>query len=112
MFTSYFAKNANHKNAVSICGKCPDWYKGKQYKKLAPKFWFFAKYKADNDEAFYTEQYNNEVLSMLNPNDILKELGEDAVLLCYEKPGDFCHRHLVSKWLNDNDIKCSELKQP
>jgi hypothetical protein len=110
MFTSYFAKNANHKNAVSISGKCPEWYKGKEFKKLAPKFWFFAKYKADHDEAFYTEQYKNEVLSMLNPNDILKELGEDAVLLCYEKPGDFCHRHLVSQWLNENGIKCSELK--
>lgn len=46
---------------------------------------------------------------MLNPNDILKELGEDAVLLCYEKPGDFCHRHLVSQWLNENGIRCSEL---
>lgn len=52
MFTSYFAKNANNKNAVSISGKCPEWYKGKEYKKLAPKFWFFAKYKADHDEAF------------------------------------------------------------
>ena len=24
-----------------------------------------------------------------------------VVLLCYEKRGDFCHRHLVSKWIND-----------
>lgn len=110
MFTSYFAKNANHKNAISISGKSPEWFKGKECKKLAPKYWFFVKYKADHDEAFYTEQYFKEVLSLLNPNDIVKELGEDAVLLCYEKPGDFCHRHLVSKWLNDNGIKCSELK--
>ena len=26
--------------------------------------------------------------------------GRDCVLLCYEKSGDFCHRHLVADWLN------------
>jgi len=25
--------------------------------------------------------------------------GNDAVLLCYEKEGDFCHRRLVAEWL-------------
>ena len=48
MNTSYFAINANHPNAVSICGKAPDWYKGKQYKKLAPTFEIFSKYKSSN----------------------------------------------------------------
>jgi len=22
------------------------------------------------------------------------------ILLCYEKPADFCHRHIVADWLN------------
>ena len=26
------------------------------------------------------------------------ELGEDAVLLCYEEPGQFWHRRLVAEW--------------
>lgn len=109
MFTSYFSKNAKHINAVSISAKCPEWYKGREYKKLAPKYWFFIKYKTDKDEEFYTEQYFKEVLSKLDAKDVLKELGDDAVLLCYEKTGDFCHRHLVSEWLNENGIKCSEI---
>ena len=25
----------------------------------------------------------------------------DIALVCYEKPGDFCHRHLVADWLNE-----------
>lgn len=29
-------------------------------------------------------------------------------LICYERPTDFCHRHLVSKWLNENHIECKE----
>lgn len=24
--------------------------------------------------------------------------GPDVVLLCYEKPGQFCHRRLVAEW--------------
>ena len=39
----------------------------------------------------------------LNPQEILGEilnLSEgDIALVCYEKPGDFCHRHLVASWL-------------
>ena len=28
----------------------------------------------------------------------------DIVLLCYEKPDEFCHRHLVAEWFNRNGI--------
>ena len=27
--------------------------------------------------------------------------GKDVVLLCYEKPGLLCHRHLVARWLQE-----------
>lgn len=29
-------------------------------------------------------------------------------LVCYEKPSDFCHRHLVAQWLSQNGFKCKE----
>ena len=29
-------------------------------------------------------------------------------LVCYEKPSDFCHRHLVADWFNKNGIECKE----
>ena len=25
---------------------------------------------------------------------------DKVILLCYEKPTDFCHRHLVADWIN------------
>jgi len=99
MNTSYFAKSANNYFAVSIAGRAPLWYSGRQYKKLAPKIDFFKKYKEDGDEAAYREQYQKQVLDQLDPRKVYEELGEQAVLLCFEKPGDFCHRHLVSEWL-------------
>lgn len=44
IYTSYFAKlkelEKHNIIPISICGKAPDWYKGLQYKKLAPKYGF------------------------------------------------------------------------
>lgn len=100
MKTSNYWISGRNPNAVSIAAKAPDWYKGRQFKELAPKYSFFKKYKEDHDEEFYTRQYYKEVLDKLDPQKVYDELGEDAILLCYEKPGKFCHRHLVSAWLN------------
>ena len=99
MQTSYYAKYKGG-NAVSIAGKCPTWYKGREYKKLAPNYWFFKKYKEDGDKEFYTKQYKKEILDKLDPQQVYEELGENAVLLCWEKSG-FCHRFLVARWLED-----------
>ena len=35
-------------------------------------------------------------------------LKKQITLLCYEKSADFCHRQLVSKWLQEYNISCSE----
>jgi len=112
MNTSYYSKYKGE-NAVSIAGKCPDWYHGRQYKVLAPKYWFFKKYKEDGDIAFYTEQYQKEVLDQLDAKQVFEELGENAVLLCWEKSGSFCHRHLAAAWLEKQlNIEVKELELP
>jgi len=82
-------------NAVAISQGVPKWYKGKVYKKLAPS-WALVKVE---DEKEYVRRYKYEVLDRLDPAQVLKELGEDAVLLCWEKPGEFCHRRIVAEWL-------------
>lgn len=110
MNTSYFSKSSKHPNAVSIAGKAPAWYTGRTYKKLAPKFYFFKKYKEDGDEESYTKQYYAEILNKLDPKETFKELGEHSILLCWEAPDKFCHRHIVAEWLSKNlNIKISEL---
>lgn len=36
-------------------------------------------------------------------DDINKRLQyDDVFLLCYEKPKEFCHRHILAKFLNEN----------
>ena len=114
MYTGYFASLKNYQNddltLVSIAAKAPVWYHGAEYKKLAPKWSFFnewknGSHKGDND--YYTKHFKEEVLDKLDPAQVIKELEElvgvssdKIILLCYEKPDDFCHRHLVADWFN------------
>lgn len=100
MNTSYFAKSAHHPKAVAIVALAPRFYKGRVYPKLAPKPWFLKKYRRDGDKVFYTEHYCKEVLSGLSAKEVYEELGADAVLICWEGSGKFCHRHIVAKWLS------------
>lgn len=120
IYTSYFGKLKSLPDniiPISICGKAPDWYKGLQYKKLAPKYDFFIKWKENQDNDYYIKCFNEQVLNKLNAKEVLLELSEligfnnkykDICLICYEKPNDFCHRHLVADWLNKNGFECKE----
>jgi len=46
----------------------------------------------------------------LTPKQVVEELQEGSVLLCYEGPGKFCHRHVVAEWLErGTDVKVTEL---
>lgn len=123
IYTSYFGNLKNLSSdcvPIAICGKSPNWYTGLEFKKLAPKYNFFMEWKKNHDNDYYIEHFNKEVLEPLNPNDIIKELllmahnyknpnyTSHIVLLCYEKPSDFCHRHLVAQWLKENGFECEE----
>ena len=121
IYTSYFAKlkelEKDNIIPIAIGGKAPDWYKGLQYKKLASKYGFFMEWKKNHDDDYYIEHFQKEVLDGLMACEVLEDLfalkslqdkGKDIVLICYEKPSDFCHRHLVAGWLNQNGFKCEE----
>lgn len=110
MYTSYFAKSTHHPKAVCIAIRRPSFFKRRSYPKLAPKQWILKKYKKDGDEKSYKEQYCKHVLDKLNPAEVYKELGEDAVLVCWEGPTKFCHRHIVAEWLSHHlNITITEL---
>lgn len=41
----------------------------------------------------------------------LKNGEKDVVLLCYEKTGDWCHRHILARFLNEQfDLGVTEYK--
>lgn len=121
IYTSYFGnmskiqKMQKPLTIIAICGKSPDWYNGLEYKKLAPKWEFFKKWKETHDNEYYIRCFKEQVLDKLDPKQVLHELCDmipantEPVLLCYEKPEDFCHRHLVAKWFREAGIHCQEI---
>lgn len=121
IYTSYFAKLKSLPDnivPISICGKAPDWYKGLQYKKLAPKYDFFMEWKKSHDNDYYIKCFNEQVLDKLDILTVIRNLidltisvgqtNKSICLICYEKPSDFCHRHLVAEWLRQNGFECEE----
>ena len=101
MNTSYFAKYKGE-NGVSIAQGTPIWFKGRIYKPLCPPWSLINKYKSDGDKEYYIRMYNEIVLANLDPIKVYNDLGPEAVLMCWEKSGDFCHRHIVAEWLEKN----------
>lgn len=131
IYTTYFAnlrKLPENFTPVSICAKAPSWYSGEQYKALAPKYGFFMEWKKTRDNEYYIRHFHSEVLAELNVAKVLNDLQQKIpkpiranmtapayldkehhiALVCYEKPGDFCHRHIVSEWLRNHGIDCHE----
>ena len=116
IYTSYFAKLKKLPNdiiPISICGKVADWYKGIQYKTLAPKYGFFMEWKQTHDNEFYIKHFKSKVLDLLKADEVVSKLselsnGKDVALICYEKPSDFCHRHLIANWSNENGYDVEE----
>lgn len=122
IYTSYYAKikqleEHGFNDFIAVSGYIPDFYKKKmetdnRYRRiieLSPKKeWFFDWKKGKFDNNKYIELYYETVLNKLDFNEIIKQLKDNSVLLCYEKSGDFCHRYLIADWLNKNGINCKE----
>jgi hypothetical protein len=96
MFTSYFAnvkKLSPEFVPVSIARGSPRGFTGLKELRLAPTWAMLKLTKPEYDAAFA------EILAKLDPAEIYQTLGENAVLLCWEKPWYACHRRLVAEWL-------------
>lgn len=100
MKTSNFRRYTGSKG-VAICLYPPIDWDGLRFPTLAPpNHLFFAKKAGKVDELAYERIYYEEVLSKLDPQQIYN-MFRDKVLLCWEKPGEFCHRRLIAKWIFD-----------
>jgi len=99
MDTSYFASYKRDRG-ISIALKTPHWFKGPSYPDLFPTPAGLYTYRTDHDEQAYIKTYYKDVLDKLDPRKVYTDL-QYKVLLCYEKRGVFCHRHIVADWLYD-----------
>lgn len=101
---------------ISICGRAAAWYQGLQYKVLAPKYWFFARYQKNRNKKEFTRHFNADVLASLSADNVVGHLavlsgGKDVALICHEEPDAFCHWHLVANWLTKNGYPAQEWQE-
>lgn len=89
-------------NGIAICIYPPIDWSGARFPALEPsRKLFFARKAEQITQEEFEKGYKEETLSRLDPQNIYDQL-KDQVLLCWEAPGEFCHRRIVAKWLIEN----------
>lgn len=103
IYTGYYGNMRAYQGmtCVAISLSVPKWLSAplSNIRELNPKPWMLHMEKEQ-----YTEAYNR-ILAKLSARKIIDFIntvsdGKPVVLLCFEKPCDFCHRELVAAWLN------------
>ena len=118
IYTSYFGNMKRLSAAgimpIGIARWKPRFYEGTNMFSVAPTRYMLS-------DACGQEEYvrlYNEILKSRGAQNILNEIesiakGRNVALLCYEKPGDFCHRHLLADFLNKElGLNISEFEAP
>ena len=120
IWTGYYAQMKKYVQSdlvpVSIAYLTPVWYMGETCFELAPSRKLLTGYKAGKvTQEEYAEQYK-DFLKTVKWGEVIEKLfsisdkhdGKDLVLCCYEKPSDFCHRHLLAEYLTENGMDVQE----
>lgn len=112
IYTGYYAKlkkyRENNLYPIAISGKRPNFYTEAFWTDFAPRYDMFLEWKSGKiDDIQYTERYRKwlDSLDKQEIRDVINELedeGKQIIFLCYEKAGDFCHRHILADWLEEN----------
>lgn len=104
LYTSYYARSGKNPKSISISAKSPFFYKGRAYLNLAPSWELLGDYKDGIIDAYgYTERYGQLLKDRgITPEKVVGDLEDGSIMLCYEGPGKFCHRHIVAVWLNQS----------
>jgi len=96
IFTSNFKIAGHLPQAVAISLGVPRGWQGARCLALAPPRPLL---KIMDPETFIP-LYRAQVLDRLDPYRIIRDLGgDDFVMLCWEAPGEFCHRRVVAAWI-------------
>lgn len=113
IFTSYYASKNLDKNKhllVKVSNSAPNGFQvDTTFKEAIPDWNTTVKPYKDGtiDEMTYTSRYRKQLDAklfniILSLDTLIKQAKEkDIVLLCYEKPDSFCHRHILAKWLEE-----------
>lgn len=107
--TSYYAKSVHYPDTfrIGISLSKPSYaVTNCDLKWLAPTWEMLSRYKLDHNENAYTFKYLDmlakkaKTLEYLVERMNVMEKKQNVLLLCWEGPNKFCHRHLLADYLN------------
>jgi hypothetical protein len=99
LWTSSFAVAGRLPDAVSISRGKPGWFDGRSFDLLAPSWEWIKNYQRGVwDWNEYSVAYNG-LLQELDAENVVAALGENAVMCCFCKPQERCHRFLVADFI-------------
>ncbi len=119
IFTSYYGNSRRLREAgaamICVSVKKPAYFSHiPQISAVCPTYYMISR-RCPHDE--YLRLYD-QILARLDPRFVLRQIeefaqGRDAALCCYEKPGDFCHRHILARWLTEGTgVEVTEFPAP
>ena len=119
IYTSYYGNFRNLEGFVKIGISTSQPFEVDTISKLFPGWDIVHDYKSNPDNERYVKRYTSEILSKTSPEEIVGIIRRicrrynnfKVVLLCYEKRGDFCHRHIVADWLTNAGYPTIELEE-
>ena len=108
VFTGYFA-HYRGSCGVSVANSVP---KGTEYEvceELKPDWEMVKSYK---DGLISWKEFRKAYIKRLKALDVKEFYNRlnGKVLLCWEKPGNHCHRDIIREWFNRNGYACEELE--
>lgn len=115
IYTSYFGNVRRLTNdrivCISIARITPNWFTGYKFTYLAPSRALLYNREITDEE--FERVYLRDVCSRIDAQVLRREIervsqGRDVALLCYEKPGDECHRHTLARWMNERGFDVKE----
>lgn len=114
--TSYFGKMkkmpiVDQRRCMAIVYNKPYGIKLYNLSKLAPSRIILLEYKLTGNEHRYREEYFAR-LYQLGINRVISTIPKDAILCCFEKSEDFCHRHLLREFLAIHGVESKEYELP
>lgn len=104
IYTSNYARKGGDPGAIAISAGPPDYYFGAKSYDLAPSWPLLNAYR---DGRIGKEEYRIQYNKMLESLDRdwgkwLNNLPDPTYFLCFETPGQFCHRRLFAEWVEQN----------
>lgn len=108
LYTSNYARNGTHPNAISISRTPPKWFQGEHVPEVAPTWdMIYGLKNGDITERKYKERYSTILQSIeIDWEHFVNKCKSPTFFLCYESPKDFCHRHMFASWVETNTGIC------